>query len=178
MTPQVLWGDGAHDDTAALNAWFRGGRVVWGQTDGPVGSLIVGHVFRLKGAVLIPSGTGRSIERFELYWPERRERVSGGSIRAGSDPDKPPIATGIVKVGAGPDEGVAYPAPDLPPGRCPCRHRLPRFLRSLPRRPRMAPTASPAGAIRRRAMAARPRRARRGPSAAATSGPPIRGTGP
>ncbi|MGA8382994.1 MAG: hypothetical protein WB710_17855, partial [Stellaceae bacterium] len=74
MTPQVLWGDGAHDDTAALNAWFRGGRVVWGQTDGPVGSLIVGHVFRLKGAVLIPSGTGRSIERFELYWPERRER--------------------------------------------------------------------------------------------------------
>ena len=115
MTPQVLWGDGAHDDTAALNAWFRGGRVVWGQTGGPVGSLIVGHVFRLKGAVLIPSGTGRSIERFELYWPERRERVSGGSIRAGSDPDKPPIATGIVKVGAGPDEGVAYPAPDLPP---------------------------------------------------------------
>lgn len=115
MTPQVLWGDGAHDDTAALNAWFRGGRVVWGQTGGPVGSLIVGHVFRLKGAVFIPSGTGRSIEGFELYWPERRERVSGGSIRAGSDPDKPPIATGIVKIGAGPDEGVAFPGPDLPP---------------------------------------------------------------
>ncbi len=30
----VLWGDGKHDDTAALNAWFRGDDVMWA-TDRP-----------------------------------------------------------------------------------------------------------------------------------------------
>ena len=24
VAPHLLWGDGEHDDTAALNAWFRG----------------------------------------------------------------------------------------------------------------------------------------------------------
>jgi hypothetical protein len=115
MTPKVLWGDGAHDDTAALNAWFRGDRVVWAQTGQPAGAQIAGHAFRLKGAVFIPSGTGRSIERFELVWPERRERVTGGSIRAGNDHNQPPIATGVVKVGAGPNEGVPFPTPDPKP---------------------------------------------------------------
>jgi hypothetical protein len=95
-----------------LNAWFRGDPAVWAQTGQPVGPQITGQVFRLKGAVLIPSGTGRSIERFELVWPERRERVTGGSIRAGNDHNKPPIASGIVKVGAGPNEGVPFPTPD------------------------------------------------------------------
>jgi hypothetical protein len=115
MTPQVLWGDGAHNDTAALNGWFSGDPVIWAQTGEAVGSQIVGHVFRLKGAVFIPSGTGRSLERFELVWPERRERVSGGSIRAGNDPDKPPVAIGIVKIGAGPNEGIPFPGPDPHP---------------------------------------------------------------
>ena len=30
--PRLLWGDGEHDDTAALNAWFRGETVIWAQT--------------------------------------------------------------------------------------------------------------------------------------------------
>ena len=115
MIPLVLWGDGKHDDTRALNAWFRGDSAVWAQTGQPVGPQITGQAFRLKGAVLIPSGTGRSIERFELVWPERRERVTGGSIRAGTDHNKPPIASGIVKVGAGPNEGVPFPTPDPNP---------------------------------------------------------------
>jgi hypothetical protein len=36
--PPVLWGDGEHDDTAALNAWFRGETVLWAQTHEAVGS--------------------------------------------------------------------------------------------------------------------------------------------
>jgi hypothetical protein len=112
MVPLMLWGDGMHDDTRALNAWFRGDPAIWARTGQSVGPQITGQVFRLKGAVLIPSGTGRSIERFELIWPERRERVTGGSIRAGNDHNKPPIASGIVKVGAGPNEGVPFPTPD------------------------------------------------------------------
>jgi hypothetical protein len=115
MIPLVLWGDGKHDDTRALNAWFRGDPAVWAQTGEPVGAQITGQVFRLKGAVLIPSGTGRSIERFELVWPERGERVTGGSIRAGNNHDKPPVASGVVKIGAGPNEGVPYPTPDPKP---------------------------------------------------------------
>ncbi len=111
----ALWGDGVHDDTAALNAWFRGEGVIWAPTGSPIGSRIVGRVFRLKGVVSIPSGTGRSIERFALVWPERQERVSGGSISAGNDRNKPPIATDLVKIGAGPNEGVPYPAPDPKP---------------------------------------------------------------
>src|SRR6266851_3926878 len=27
----VLWGDGRHDDTAALGAWLRGADAIWGQ---------------------------------------------------------------------------------------------------------------------------------------------------
>jgi hypothetical protein len=115
MIPLVLWGDGKHDDTRALNAWFRGDPAVWAQTGQPVGTQISGQVFLLKGAVLIPSGTGRSIERFQFVWPERGERVTGGSIRAGADHDKPPVASGVVKIGAAPNEGVPYPTPDPKP---------------------------------------------------------------
>jgi hypothetical protein len=115
MIPLVLWGDGKHDDTRALNAWFRGDPAVWAQTGQPVGAQITGQVFRLEGPVLIPSGTGRSIERFEWIWPERGERVTGGSIRAGNDHDKPPVASSVVKIGAGPNEGVPYPTTDQKP---------------------------------------------------------------
>ncbi len=126
----VLWGDGAHDDTAALNAWFRGDRVVWAQTGRPVGSEIGGsqsgvpqnggvelggRVFRLTGPVYIPSGTGRRIEQFAFVWPQRRERVSGGTIVAGADPAKPPVATDLRKTGSRPGEGVPFKTPDPRP---------------------------------------------------------------
>jgi len=36
----VLWGDGEHDDTAALSAWLRGDNLVWAMTGEPVGEAI------------------------------------------------------------------------------------------------------------------------------------------
>lgn len=109
----VLWGDGRHDDTAALNAWFRGDAVIWGETGRNVGPQIVGKIFRLTAAVSISSGTGRSIAHFQFVWPARRELVSGGTIVAGNDPNQPPVATGLTKIGAGPNEGVPF-ASDTP----------------------------------------------------------------
>jgi hypothetical protein len=106
----VLWGDGWHDDTAALNAWFRGDAVVWGESGRSVGPQIADHVFRLSAPVYIPSGKGRTIAHFRFVWPERRELVAGGTIASGGDPDRPPVATGLTKVGAGPGEGVPYPS--------------------------------------------------------------------
>jgi len=106
----VLWGDGAHDDSMALNAWLRGDPAVWGQTGHSVGPRIAGHIFRLSAPIYIPSGTGRSIEHFRFVWPARGEVVSGGTIVAGADPNRPPIATGITKIGAGPQEGVPFPS--------------------------------------------------------------------
>jgi len=111
----VLWGDGKHDDTAALNAWFRGGAVLWGQTGRSVGSQITDHVFRLSSAIYIPSGAGRRIEHFQFVWPERKELVSGGMIVAGLDPKQPPVATGLTKIGAGPNEGVPFPSAAVKP---------------------------------------------------------------
>ena len=104
----VLWGDGKHDDTVALNAWFRGDPVMWGQTGRSVGSQITDHLFRLSSAVYIPSGTGRSIQHFQFIWPDRKELVSGGMIIAGPDANRAPIATGLTKIGAGPNEGVPF----------------------------------------------------------------------
>jgi hypothetical protein len=106
----VLWGDGRHDDTVALNAWFRGDPVVWGATGRTVGAQISDHVFRLSSPVYIHSGTGRSIAHFQFVWPERKELVAGGTITAGGDPNGPPVATGLTKIGAGPGEGVPYPS--------------------------------------------------------------------
>jgi hypothetical protein len=111
----ALWGDGRHDDTKALNAWFKGEKAVWAETGLPVGAEITGRVFRLSATVYMPSGTGRRIERFQLFWPARKERVSGGMIFTGDDPNKPATMVGVVKVGAGPDEGVPYAAPRVPP---------------------------------------------------------------
>jgi hypothetical protein len=106
----VLWGDGKHDDSAALNAWFRGDSVVWGQNGARIGAQISGQVFRLTSPIYISSGTSRSIEHFRFLWPERGEVVSGGAIVTGADPDKPPVATGIAKIGAGPNEGIPFPS--------------------------------------------------------------------
>lgn len=105
----VLWGDGKHDDTAALNAWFRGERVIWGQSGRAIGSQISDHDFRLTAPIYIPSGTGRRIDHFRFFWPQREEIVAGGAIAAGPDPNRPPVATGIAKIGADPSEGVPFP---------------------------------------------------------------------
>jgi hypothetical protein len=111
----ALWGDGEHDDTAALNAWFEGETVIWAQTHEAVGEEIADRTFLLSSAVYISSGTGRKLERFRMVWPERKETVSGGALVAGNDPDQPPIAEGITKIGADPDEGVPYETPNLEP---------------------------------------------------------------
>ena len=111
----VLWGDGEHDDTAALNAWFRGETVVWAQTHEAVGSEIADRSFLLSSTVYIHGGTGRKMERFRMIWPWRDEIVTGGKIAAGDDPDGEPVVDGITKVNADPDEGVPYEGPPSEP---------------------------------------------------------------
>ena len=74
--PPVLWGDGEHDDTAALNAWFRGETVVWADTHQAVGSEIADRTFLLSSTVYIHSGMDRKMERFQMVWPQRNEVVS------------------------------------------------------------------------------------------------------
>ena len=113
--PHLLWGDGEHDDTAALNAWFRGETVIWAQTHETVGSEIADRTFLLSSVIYISSGTGRKLERFRMVWPDRQETVSGGTIRSGDDPDQPPVAEGVTTIGADPDEGVPYEGPATEP---------------------------------------------------------------
>ena len=113
--PHLLWGDGEHDDTAALNAWFRGETVTWAQTHEKVGVEIADRTFLLSSVVYISSGTGRKLERFRMVWPERQETVSGDTIRSGDDPDLPPVAEGVTTIGADPDEGVPYEGPPSEP---------------------------------------------------------------
>ena len=113
--PPVLWGDGEHDDSAALNAWFRGETVVWAQTHQTIGSVIADRKFLLSATLYIHGGTGRKMERFQMVWPHRNEIVSGGTILAGDDPQAVPIANGITKINSDPDEGVPYDGPKLEP---------------------------------------------------------------
>jgi len=120
----VLWGDGEHDDTAALNAWLRGDNLVWATTGAPVGEAIADRVFRLSSVVYVPGGTGRRLDRFRLVWPERGETVTGGTVRSGDDPEAAPIVTGVEIVGGDPGEGVPLETPDIAridrsnPARC------------------------------------------------------------
>jgi hypothetical protein len=114
----VLWGDGRHDDSVALNAWLGGADAIWAANGDPVGGAILGHSFRLSAPVFVRGGTGRRLDSFRLLWPERGEIVSGGSILSGSDPDKAPILTGVDIVGGDPGEAVPFEAPDpAPPAR-------------------------------------------------------------
>ena len=113
--PPALWGDGEHDDTAALNAWFRGETVIWAQTHEVVGSKIADRRFLLSATVYVHGGTDRKMERFQMLWPHRNEIVSGGTIRTGSDPKEPPIVDEITKVNSDPDEGIPYDGPGLEP---------------------------------------------------------------
>ena len=120
----VLWGDGVHDDTAALNAWLRGDSLVWATSGEPVGEAIANRVFRLSSAIYVPGGTGRELEHFRLVWPERGETVTGGSVRSGDDPDQAPIVSGVEIIGGDPSEGVPLETPDITrtdrsnPARC------------------------------------------------------------
>ena len=111
----VLWGDGRHDDTAALNAWLRGDMLVWAETGEPVGAVIADRTFRLSSAVYAVGGAARTLERFRLVWPERGETVSGGTVTSGEDPDAPPVVTGVTIVGGDPGEGVPFDSPDIAP---------------------------------------------------------------
>jgi hypothetical protein len=114
----VLWGDGRHDDSAALNAWFGGDAAIWAASGEPVGESIAGHSFRLSAPLYVRGGTGRRLEDFRMLWPERGEIVSGGSIVSGSDPDAAPIVSGVQIIGGDPGEGAPFDAPDaIPAGR-------------------------------------------------------------
>jgi hypothetical protein len=111
----VLWGDGRHDDTAALNAWLRGDALVWAETGEPVGAVIADHTFRLSSAVYAVGGAGRTLERFRLVWPERGETVFGGTVMSADDPDAAPVVSGVTITGGDPGEGVPFDAPDIAP---------------------------------------------------------------
>ena len=111
----VLWGDGRHDDTTALNAWLRGDNLVWAASGEPVGETIAGQTFRLSSAIYVPGGTGRRLERFRLIWPERGETVTGGMVRSGEDPNAAPVVSGVAIIGGDPGEGVPLETPDITP---------------------------------------------------------------
>jgi hypothetical protein len=104
----VLWGDGRHDDSAALNAWFRGEPAIWADSGEPVGGSIAGHSFRLSAPLYVPGGAGRQLESFRMAWPERGETVSGGIIVSGTDSDQPPVLSGVSIHGGDPGEGVPF----------------------------------------------------------------------
>jgi hypothetical protein len=113
----ILWGDGKHDDTHALNGWLGGGDAIWADRGAPVGTAISGRSFRLSAAIYVRAGTGRVLDGFRLLWPERGESVSGGTIRAGGDPDRAPVMSGIEIVGGDPGEGKPIDLPDPVPAR-------------------------------------------------------------
>jgi hypothetical protein len=113
--PPVLWGDGVHDDTAALNAWFRGDKVIWADTYQPVGAEIADRTFLLSSTVYVSGGTGLRLAHFRMIWPWRNETVSGGTIATGNDSNSEPRTDGITMTGADPDEGVPYKSPDPEP---------------------------------------------------------------
>jgi hypothetical protein len=113
----ILWGDGKHDDTLALNAWLEGRDAIWADTGDRVGAAISGRSFRLSAAVYVRAGTGRVLDDFRLEWPERGETVSGGTILAGGDPDQAPQMSGVEIVGGDPDEGKPFDLPDPDPAR-------------------------------------------------------------
>ena len=113
----VLWGDGVHDDTAALNAWLRGEPVLWAQSGEEVAPVIAERTFLLSEAVYAPGGSARTLQRFRFLWPERHETVTGDALATGTDPDAPPSGTNISIVGGDSGEGVAIEAPDPAPRR-------------------------------------------------------------
>ncbi|MBV9825938.1 MAG: hypothetical protein JO001_09705 [Alphaproteobacteria bacterium] len=114
-TDIVLWGDGRHDDTTALNDWLQGKDIVWAESGDPVGDTISGHSFRLSAAVYVSAGSGRVLRDFTFVWPERNETVSGASIVSGDDADKAPVSTGVQISGGDAGEGVPFDDPAVTP---------------------------------------------------------------
>ena len=47
----VLYGDGVHDDTVALQAWFDGKPVFWANSGERVGTHLTGEKFRVEWAL-------------------------------------------------------------------------------------------------------------------------------
>ena len=126
--PVVLWGDGRHDDTGALNAWLRGQEAIWADSGTLVGAAIGARSFRLSSAIYVQAGTGRVMRDFRLEWPERREIVTGGMIEAGHDPDAAPLQAGVTITGGDPGEGVPFDAPDREPAQASGDAELRGFL--------------------------------------------------
>ena len=116
-TQNILWGDGRHDDTIALNAWFKGEDAVWGDSGKSVGAAIAGRSFRLSSAIYVIGGTGRSLSDFRLVFPERGEVVIGGIVRAGDDADQPPVSSGVTITGGDSGEGIPFDTPNPKPAR-------------------------------------------------------------
>jgi hypothetical protein len=106
--PLSLWGDGRHDDTRALNAWLAGAPARWGDSSRPVGAEIDGGTFLLSAPIYVASGTGRQLKGFRMVWPLTGERLQGGTIATGDDPNAPPVVNGLAKTGGDPGEGVPY----------------------------------------------------------------------
>src|SRR5882757_10764528 len=82
----VLWGDGEHDDTAALSAWLRGDNLVWAMTGEPVGEAIADRVFRLSSVIYVPGGTGRRLDRFRLVSPSPGAPPTIATLRSADAP--------------------------------------------------------------------------------------------
>jgi hypothetical protein len=114
-TDIVLWGDGRHDDTTALNDWLQGKDIVWAESGDPVGDTISGHKFRLSAAIYVSAGSGRVLRDFKFIFPERNETVSGASIVSGDDADKAPVSTGVQITGGDDGEGVPFDDPAVTP---------------------------------------------------------------
>ena len=114
-TQNILWGDGRHDDTVALNAWLKGEDAVWGDSGRSIGTAIAGRSFRLSSAIYVVGGTGRSLSDFRLVFPERGEVVTGGTVRAGNNADQPPVSSGVTITGGDSGEGVPFDAPEIAP---------------------------------------------------------------
>src|SRR4051794_12681654 len=117
--PVMLWGEGRHDDTVALNAWLRGHEAIWADAGTPVGAAIGGRRFRLSSAIYVQAGTGRVLRDFRLEWPERGEVVTGGMIAAGADPHAGPLPSRGTNIRGGPGGSGPLHAPPRPAGHTP-----------------------------------------------------------
>lgn len=64
----ILWGDGIHDDTAAMQAWMDGGRVL--RPDGAVaGNLIAASTFLMSETLVLADGAHiRGLSDSVLKW--------------------------------------------------------------------------------------------------------------